>query len=170
SLYEFPADRMTIAVLSNTEGQNAYSISRAISRAILGLPALPVSAPPAEHRLADGAVSQTERGRLAGNYVPKFDRVYPGLHDSYAQYRRTYRVFDENGRLMIQALGEGPERLLKQDDGTFAVRSAPRSRWTFVVDAGRASALKLESQGFGVPLSGGRIGDGDPMTFHQLQH
>jgi CubicO group peptidase (beta-lactamase class C family) len=170
SLYDFPAEGLTISVLTNTEGQNAYSISRALSRAVLGLPALPSTAPVAERKLADVAVSADERDRLSGTYVLKLDRLSPGLHDSYAQYRRTYRVFDENGRLMIQALGEGPERLLKQDDGTFAVRSAARSRWSFVVDAGRASALKLDSQGFGVPLSGSRIGDGDPMTFHQLQH
>ena len=37
--------------------------------------------------------------------------VAGGYHDSFAQYRRTYRVFDQNGRLMIEALGETPERL-----------------------------------------------------------
>jgi hypothetical protein len=90
------------------------------------------------------------------------------LHDSFAQYRRTYRVFDENGRLMIQPLGEAPERLLKQDNGTFAVRSSPGSRVSFVVQEGRATAMKMESPGF--PLAGDRVGDGDPATFHrQLQ-
>ena len=49
----------------------------------------------------------------------------------FAQYRRTYRVFDENGRLMIQPLGEGPERLLKQDDGSFAMRSSPAAHISF---------------------------------------
>ena len=41
SLYEFPNDKLTIVVLSNTEGQNAYAITRALARAVLGLPALP---------------------------------------------------------------------------------------------------------------------------------
>ena len=40
-MYEFPADRLTIVVLTNTEGQNAYAISRALARAILGLRDLP---------------------------------------------------------------------------------------------------------------------------------
>src|SRR5271165_2373250 len=41
AMYEFPADQLTIVVLTNTEGQNAYAISRALARAILGLPELP---------------------------------------------------------------------------------------------------------------------------------
>ena len=44
SLYEFPEDHLTIVVLSNTEGQNAYAITRALSRQVLGLSPLP-SAP-----------------------------------------------------------------------------------------------------------------------------
>ncbi|MEO7733617.1 MAG: serine hydrolase domain-containing protein, partial [Kofleriaceae bacterium] len=41
SLYEFPADDLTIVVLTNTEGQNAYAITRALGRAVLGLAPLP---------------------------------------------------------------------------------------------------------------------------------
>ena len=95
----------------------------------------------------------------------KLDTLSSNLHDSFAQYRRTYRVFDENGRLMIEPLGAGPERLLKQDDGSFALRSSPSSR-TFhsAVQNGHAATLKLESPGF--PLAGERVGDGDAVTFH----
>src|SRR5579864_5369659 len=32
SLYDFPQDQLTIVVLTNTEGQNAYAITRALSR------------------------------------------------------------------------------------------------------------------------------------------
>ncbi len=167
SLYEFPADRLTIVVLSNTEGQNAYAISRDVSRAVLKLPRLPAAAPAEAPRvLTDLAMSADERAHLDGTYSLKLDRLSPALHDSYAQYRRTYRVFDENGRLMIQVLGEGPEQLFKQTDGTFAMRSASRSKITFVVGAGHATSLKLDSQGFGLPLSGARVGAGDPQTFH----
>lgn len=167
SLYEFPADNLTVVVLSNTEGQNAYAISRAVSRAVLKLPTLSVSAPAAAPRvLADVATTSEERAQVDGTYSLKLDRLSPQLHDSYAQYKRTYRVFDENGRLMIQVLGEGPEQLLKQADGTFAMRSAPRSKISFVMNAGKAASLKLDSQGFGLPLSGARVGAGDPQTFH----
>jgi len=168
SLYDFPEDGLTIVVLTNTEGQNAYAITRALARTALGLPALP--APPAaapERVLVDRPLSAAERGQLAGTFVVKLEHVTDGLHDSFVQYRRTYRVFDDNGRLMIQALGEGPERLLKQADGGFAMRSEPESHVTFVVQHGHAVSMKLDPSGLGVPLSGDRVGPGDPPTFHK---
>src|SRR5215469_9810884 len=160
SLYDFPDDQLTIVVLTNTEDQNAYAITRALARGALGLPELPASQRPVERALADKPVTDAERKQLAGTFVLKLDRLTPNLHDSFAQYRRTYRVFDENGRLMIQALGDGPERLLKQDDGSFAFRSSSSSRVTFVMKDDRAAALHIESRGF--PLAGDRVGSGDP--------
>jgi D-alanyl-D-alanine carboxypeptidase len=164
SLYDFPDDQLTIVVLTNTEDQNAYAITRALGRAILGFPPLPDPKPTAEPVLADKPVSADERKQLAGTFVLKLGQVGANLHDSFAQYRRTYRVFDEDGRLMIQPLGEGPERLLKQDDGSFALRSAPEAHVSFVMQNGHATAMKLDSPGF--PLAGERVGDGDPATFH----
>jgi D-alanyl-D-alanine carboxypeptidase len=164
SLYDFPEDQLTIVVLTNTEDQNAYAITRALARSILGLPPLPTAAPPAERPLADKPVSDAERKQLAGTYVLKLDHISDNLHDSFAQYRRTYRVFDENGRLMIQPLGEGPERLLKQDDGSFAIRSSAAARISFAMTDGHGVAMKINSPGF--PLAGERVGDGDPGTFH----
>jgi len=165
SLYDFPDDQLTVVVLTNTEDQNAYAITRALARAALGLPELPSPPPKAERSLADQPVSAAERKQLEGTFVLKLDSLSPNLHDSFAQYRRTYRVFDENGRLMIEALGEGPERLLKQADGGFAFRSSPSSRVTFVIKKDHAQALRIESQGF--PLAGDRVGNGDPETFHR---
>ncbi len=165
SLYDFPADQLTIVVLTNTEGQNAYAITRALARAILGLPALSPAAPATERVLADMPLSDGERGGLAGTFVLKLVQVSGNLHDSFAQYRRTYRVFDENGRLMIQPLGEGPERLLKQDDGSFSMRSSANTRISFVMQDDRAIAMKMNSPDF--PLAGERVGDADPATFHR---
>ena len=68
---------------------------------------------------------------------------------------------------MIQPLGQGAERLLKQEDGSFAMRSSGRSRISFGLGAeGQAVSMKLDSQG-GLPLAGNRVGDGDPRSFHQ---
>jgi CubicO group peptidase (beta-lactamase class C family) len=170
SLYDFPEDQLTIIVLTNTEDQNAYAITRALARAALGLPALPSPTPAPERSLSDQPVTTAERNQLAGTFVLKLDRLSPGLHDSFAQYRRTFRVFDENGRLMIEALGEGPERLLKQDDGSFSIRSSPADHITFTLQNGRVATIKMDPSGFGVPLSGERVGDGDPRTFHQQLH
>ncbi len=167
SLYDFPEDQLTVIVLTNTEDQNAYAITRALARAALGLPQLP--APPAapERTLADRPVAAAERRQLTGTFLLKLDRMTPGLHDSFAQYRRTFRVFDENGRLMIEPLGQDPERLLKQEDGSFALRSSPRDHITFLLENNHAVGMKMDPSGFGVPLSGERVGDGDPRTFHQ---
>jgi CubicO group peptidase (beta-lactamase class C family) len=165
SLYDFPNDHLVIVVLTNTEGQNAYAITRALSRQILGLKPLPSAPATAAQRVLDDvAIPGAERKQLEGTFVLAPDRIGTDLHDSYAQYRRTVRIFDENGRLMIQTLGEGPERLLKQKDGTFARRSAPRSAVTIVVENGNAKTLRIDSAS--LPLSGNRVGPGDPATFH----
>jgi CubicO group peptidase (beta-lactamase class C family) len=168
SLYDFPQDQLTIVVLTNTEGQNAYAITRALARAVLQLPALPLAAPALEQKLADRPVSQAEAQGLSGTFVLKLGQLPGNLHDSFAQYRRTYRVFDENGRLMIQPLGEGPERLLQQEDGKFAFRSSPNARVSFVMQNDRATAMKMDSPGF--LLAGDRVGEGDPATFHGELH
>jgi D-alanyl-D-alanine carboxypeptidase len=171
SLYDFPDDHLTIVVLTNTEDQNAYAITRAVARAALGLPQLPASpAAPGTSPLADLPVDTPERQRLSGTFLLKLDRLTPGLHDSFAQYRRTYRVFDENGRLMIEPLGEAPRRLFKQADGSFAMQSAPTDRISFTVTDGRVTSMHMDSHTYGVPLSGDRVGDGDPRTFHNQLH
>jgi D-alanyl-D-alanine carboxypeptidase len=166
-LYEFPEDQLTVVVLTNTEGQNAYAIARALSRAVLGLPELPKPPEPRPATmLADKPVSAAEIRQLTGTFLLTAGKVPSNLHDSYAQYRRTYRVFDENGRLMIEPLGQGAERLLKQDDGTFAMRSSARTRISFVMQEEHAVGMKMDAQG-GLPLAGERVGDGDPLTFHR---
>src|ERR1700722_5457815 len=109
SMYHFPADDLTVVVLTNTSDQNAKFIGSALARKVLAL--APNPAPPAEAQqpiLTDEPISAGERKKYAGTYVLKV--VAGAYHDSFAQYRRTYRVYDENGRLMIEALGEIPQR------------------------------------------------------------
>ena len=168
-LYEFPADQLTVVVLTNTEGQNAYAIARALARAELGLAELPKPPEPAPARiLVDQPMGASQIQQISGTFLLTAGKLPSNLHDSYAQYRRTYRVFNENGRLMIQPLGQGAERLLKQEDGTYAMRSAPPTRISFAIQRDRAVGLKMDSQG-GLPLAGERVGDADPQTFHQLR-
>jgi D-alanyl-D-alanine carboxypeptidase len=168
SLYDFPDDGLTVVVLTNTEGQNAYAITRGLARAALGLPALPAPPPPPDERtLADEAVSAAERAQLAGTFILKLAHVGDGLHDSFTQYRRTFRVFDENGRLMVQSLGGVPERLLKQADGSFAIRSEPVAHLTFTLAHGRATRLTIDPSEFATALAGDRIAPGDPQSFHR---
>jgi D-alanyl-D-alanine carboxypeptidase len=171
SMYDFPADQLTVVVLTNTEGQNAYAMGRALARAVLGLPELPGTRDAGvDTPLSDKPVPATELAQLTGTYLLKAGKLPPTLHDSYAQYVRTYRVFNENGRLMIQVLGQGPERLLKQDDGSFAIPSAARSRISFVMEHDHAAGMRIQPQNGGLPLAGDRVGDGDPQTFHRQMY
>ena len=163
SMYQFPADDLTVIVLTNTSGQNAKAIGSALARKVLGLPPNPAPRVQAQQpALTDEPVSSGERTQLAGTYVLKV--VEGGYHDSFAQYRRTYRVFDEDGRLMIEALGDRPERLLKQRSGSFAIRSWPQAPVTFVLHDQNALTLHLTNSG--LTLAGERVGPADPQTFH----
>jgi CubicO group peptidase (beta-lactamase class C family) len=163
SMYHFPADDLTVIVLTNTSDQNAKYIGSALARKVLAL--APNPPPPAQAKqpiLTDEATTADERKKLAGTYVLKV--VAGAYHDSFAQYRRTYRVFDQNGRLMIGALGEKPERLLKQSDGSFAVRAWPQGPVTFVAHDQSAITLHLSTPE--LTLGGERAGPADPQTFH----
>ena len=91
-----------------------------------------------------------------GSFTVKYDVLPADLHGSYAQYRRTYKVFDQNGRLMIEPFGQGAERLLKQADGTYAMASSPRTTITFAIENGRASRMTMQSPGTDRVLSGNR--------------
>jgi D-alanyl-D-alanine carboxypeptidase len=163
SMYNFPADDLTVIVLTNTTEQNAKFIGSALARKVLALAPNPAPAAQAQQPiLTDEPVSAGERSKYAGTYLLKV--AAGGYHDSFAQYRRTYRVFDENGRLMIEALGETPERLLKQHDGNFAIRSQPQGPVTFVMHGQNAFTLRLSTSE--LTLAGERVGPADPQTFH----
>ncbi len=170
AMYDFPDDQLTVIVLTNTENQNAYAIARSLARAELGLPPLPAvreAAPP--RSLADASVPSAERTKLSGTFIVKYDKLPPDLHGSFTQYRRTYRVFDENGRLMIEAIGQAAERLLKQADGSFAMQSAPRTKVSFAMEGDRVARIVIDPGGAGRALAGDRVGDGDPATFHRAR-
>jgi CubicO group peptidase (beta-lactamase class C family) len=163
SMYHFPADDLTVIVLTNTSDQNAAFIGSALARKVLAL--APNPAPPAiahQPAVTDEPISADERKKFTGTYTLKV--VAGAYHDSFAQYRRTYRVFDQNGRLMIEALGETPERLLKQNDGSFAVRAWPQGPVTFVMHGQNAFTLHLKTPE--LTLAGERTGAADPRTFH----
>jgi D-alanyl-D-alanine carboxypeptidase len=163
SLYHFPADDLTVIVLTNTADQNAKFIGSALARKVLGLaPNSTPLAPAKPPTLTDEALSAEERARLTGTYVLKV--VAGAYHDSFAQYRRTYRVFDQNGHLMIEALGETPERLFKQKNGNFAMHSTPLAPVTFTPhDDGFTLGVANDE----LTLAGERLGPADPQTFRR---
>ena len=62
SLYDFPDDMLTIVVLTNTEGQNAFAITRALARTVLGLAPLPPPPAQTERAYENGGVARGLEG------------------------------------------------------------------------------------------------------------
>ncbi len=156
--YYFKEKDISVVVLANTSNQYANEIGEAIGLKLLGLPALPDRAQ-TKIDLADNDVSVDEQKKLIGTFVWKL-APDPARHRSYDFYRRTLRVMVEAGRLKLQRLGDTPELLLKQADGTFAIQSSPTQRWSF--GEGKISV----SEGGKVVAICSRVGESDVSTFH----
>jgi hypothetical protein len=65
---------------------------------------------------------------------------------------------------MIEALVVISEFLLRQKNGSFAMRSRPQAPVTFVPHDQNALTLHLTNSG--LTLAGERVGPADPQTFH----
>ena len=137
AVMDFAEDSLTIAVLSNTGTQSAITIARNLARAVFGLP--PVATPPLPR-----ATTPTEAQPL-----PAADRKkHFGLFETrrvdppppYRNYVRTFRVFEYNNRLVMQASGEEPEVLFHQGTDKFSVRGG---QVTFTMEGGRAVAIEV---------------------------
>lgn len=156
--YYFKEKDISVVVLANTSNQYANEIGEAIGLKLLGLPPAPERTS-TKVDLADNPISSDEQKKLTGTFTWKL-APDPARHRSYDFYQRTLRVMVEAGRLKLQRLGDTPEPLLKQDDGTFALRSSPGQRWSF--GDGKISV----SEGGKVTAVCGRVGEGDVATFH----
>src|SRR5262249_45784545 len=82
-LYEFPADQLTVVVLTNTEGQNAYAVARALVRAALGLADLPPASVGGPLRtLEDQPVPSSQIQKISGTFLLTAGELPPNMHDS----------------------------------------------------------------------------------------
>jgi hypothetical protein len=134
-------------------------IARNLARAVLGLPPNPPRRLRQEEPLPAEAfpLAAAERARYVGTYRTKWSG---GADFPHRHWQRTYRVFEENGRLMIQALGEAPEPLLRTGEHAFTVASWA-VRIVFTLREGRAVSISLyESDDLGV--SGPRVDEAWP--------
>jgi D-alanyl-D-alanine carboxypeptidase len=137
---DFPTHDLTVVVLRNSPaGRSNYQLALNLSRVVLGLPLPESEARDVLPPLRDLPISAVEMDRYVGTYRTR--RVNPPL--THHAYERTYRVYNESGRLMIQPVGSHPELLLKQGEHTFAPRSVPRDRFVFTVEDGHASEIVL---------------------------
>ena len=142
ALLDFPAESLTISVLSNSGGRSTYELARRLARAVFGLPPLPETQSTTLHdataramlpALLDLPVTAAERTRLVGIYRLRFQSGPP----QFAGYERTIEIADRLGHLMLRYLGEPQEPLLAQGKGEFAVASAPERRFTFESEGGQ---------------------------------
>ncbi len=163
SSYYYPEKDITIIILSNTGSQNARDMGRQIARKMLGLSPLPVKQT-LNKLLADLPITIEEKMNLAGTYVVKRKLIGNSTSLTYNTYKRTIRVYTEIDQLMMQWFGELPEPLLKQADGSFAIRSQPGLGISFKSENNN-TVLSITSPRSYIE-SGARIGNADVKTFH----
>lgn len=139
-IMDFADDSLTIAVLTNTASQAGLPLARNLARSVLGLPPVPpVAASAQAYRpvLVEGTpITVADRRRYLGTYHTK--PINPA--GPLASYERTYRVFEQAGRLMVQALGENPVPLFHQEGDSF---SSAIARFAFTMEGGRATAVEV---------------------------
>lgn len=144
SVMDFPEDALTVAVVSNTGSGAATRVARQLARAALGLAPLPRSprrAPEQAPTVAPAAAA--EGARYVGTYLTR-----PAFQSArLTQSQRTVRVFDDNGRLSVQPLGERPEALIPTGTHAFTIASQPALTYVFTVDGDRATALTVRVGG-----------------------
>ena len=161
--YYFPKKDLTIVVLANTSNQYANDIGLAIGLKLLGLPPAPERTI-ARNELLNNSVTSAEQKTLVGTYSFRL-APDPQRHRSYDFYNRTLRILVEAGQLKMQKLGDSPELLLKQDDGTFATYSSPSGRLTFEIQNGKTTTITISESGKPVSTCT-RVGNEDVSTFH----
>ncbi|MFN2399370.1 MAG: serine hydrolase domain-containing protein [Gemmatimonadaceae bacterium] len=137
-LQYYPAESISIAVLANTNGPWVDRVADNIARAALGVRLVP--APP---KLRDLATTAEERARFSGTYRLVLPNGPLEL-----------RVFEQDGKLMMQATGQPEFPLRYQGNGSFGAVFDPSFRLTF--GAGTPAPKLTLLQG-GVTFDGPRV-------------
>ena len=130
-IYYNPKQDLTIIVLSNTSNQAAREIGRRLGAFAVGMPIPTVPQRP-KREMANLPVSEDEIKQMTGTYILSRQQAGAGPL-SYNLYKRTARVFVENGTLMIQFFGDLPVPLRKQPNGNF-IPEGQGSPYSFKMD------------------------------------
>jgi hypothetical protein len=133
-----PADSLTVAVITNRGSAAPGTVTDAIVRAILGMPASPANA------RKDLLLSAEERAR----YVGMYEQTRPD------GTRRRVEISEENGALMFRVDSARAARLLSQGDNAFIIAPPLGGRITFDVAGGRATGFVTAG---GRPLEATRL-------------
>jgi D-alanyl-D-alanine carboxypeptidase len=128
---------LTVAVLTNTEGNGAGALTKRLAEAALSLPVDTNRRNPPEPTLAaEASLAPSARSAYLGSYR---------LHVMNAQQRNapltiTERVYEEGGRLFVWSPGAQPEELIPLGDGRFADREQPGITFDFAADSSASVA------------------------------
>lgn len=126
-LAHYPADALTIAVLTNSGSGDPGSVEEALARTAFGLPFL---------KVADLPLGDQEIRRYVGRYALKTGSDELPL-----------RIYAEDGRLFAQVEGQSPSRLRYQGDDVFIPDFSDDVRVVFEGQGRRAGALVLHQGG-----------------------
>lgn len=160
----FPGQDMTVIVLSNTSNQVATAIGRAVSRWLLNLSPV-ITNEPVRKEVENLAVTKTEAKKPAGTYALSRSSTGQTSPATNALYKRTVRIYYDNGKLVLQRFGELPVPLYKQSDGSFRFNNAPLPVITISMD-GEKQVLTFKSPA--ITDAGVRVGDADANTFRRI--
>ena len=135
----FPADSLTVTVLTNSGAGRADQLMNNIARVVLGVP-LPKEA-------ARVTLSAAERARYAGRYELHLPNgaVLP------------LRVWSGDSTVLTQATGQPAVELIPYGNHVFGAAFDPSLRMTFHLDGDHATGLTL-LQG-GATIEAPRVGD-----------
>jgi len=133
-----PADTLTVAVITNTGAGAPGTVTDAIVRAVLGLPAAPPNAP------KDIVLAAEDRAPYVGTY----EQMRPD------GTRRRIEIGDENGALVFRVDSTRSAKLRSQGNHTFVIAPPLGGRITFDVVNGRATGFVTAG---GRPLEAVRI-------------
>ena len=159
-LYYNSAKNITIIVLSNTSNMAAREIGRRVAAYLLEQP-VPQFTKRKPTALANNTVTQEMINQITGTYVVSRTRK-DATTTSHTLYKRTLRIFVQNGKLMIQRFGELPTPLLLQQDGTFREKNNASPITFKTMDTTTITFGSTEGIGYD---TGSKIGKADATTF-----
>jgi hypothetical protein len=128
----FPDDSLNIVVFDNAGGVNPGQLSVNIARVLFGMPIVPRPRPPVAQPLP-----AERRDKFVGTYVLTLP-----TRDSLV-----FNIRAQGEGLVADVVGQGTSPLIYVGNDTFGIGFDPSARLTFVMDADRATTLRLVQGG-----------------------
>jgi D-alanyl-D-alanine carboxypeptidase len=138
-----PEDSLSIVVFTNYDGESPNTLVQNLLRVAYGV--APVARGPAAAPTAAPSLSTADRDAIVGNYSLQL----PGGETLPIKF------FVDGARLMGQAQGQAANEIRYLGNYTFGVAFDPALRFTFTIDAGKATKVTL-LQG-GASIDGPRV-------------